>query len=381
MIAVHFGAGNIGRGFIGALLHQAGFELIFLDVNQQMVDQLNQTETYRVIETGLGAKTHTIGNFRALNSQTEFNEAAEVIANADLLTASVGVNVLKFLAPLIASGLDKRTSEKPLIVMACENAIGATDVLRGEIDKCSATASQKAIYANTAVDRIVPPQKAEQGLDVVVEAFSEWVIDADALGANKPDIPGAEFVSDLVPFIERKLFTVNTAHATLAYAGQIAGADTIVQAAAMPSVSALARQVLAETSAVLIARHGFTPGDHQKYVDKTLARFTNPDLDDPVIRVGRQPRRKLARHDRLVGPAAYLAEMGTEPVGLLRAIEAALQFRDDSDSDVAELRAEMQSLSPEDFVLRVMGVGIDHPLAEQLKRVVLRIKNKTSLFE
>lgn len=376
MIAVHFGAGNIGRGFIGALLHQAGYELIFLDVNQQVVDQLNQAESYQVIETGFGAHTQTVSNFSALNSQTQFEEAAKVIANADVLTASVGVNVLKFLAPLIAAGLDQRTADKPLIVMACENAIGATDVLRGEIDKSSATASQNVIYANTAVDRIVPPQKTETGLDVVVEAFSEWVIDADALGKNKPEIPGAEFVSDLAPFIERKLFTVNTAHATLAYAGQLAGAETIVQAAALPSVSALAKQVLAETSAVLIARHGFAAADHQKYVEKTLARFTNPDLDDPVVRVGRQPRRKLARHDRLIGPAAYLAEMGTEPVALLQAVEAALQFRDESDADVAELRDELLSLTPEDFALRVMGVEANHPLAAQLTRHVQNVKSQ-----
>ncbi|MEY4989242.1 MAG: hypothetical protein RI933_875 [Actinomycetota bacterium] len=376
MIAVHFGAGNIGRGFIGALLHQAGYEVVFLDVNQEVVDQLNKDHTYRVIETGDGAQKHTITNFSALNSQTQFDEAAAVIAKAQVVTASVGVNVLRFLAPLIAAGLELRTASEPLVIMACENAIGATDVLRKEIETVNLAAAGKAVYSNTAVDRIVPPQKAGHGLDVLVESFSEWVIDSDQLGQYAPTIPGADFVSDLGPYIERKLFTVNTAHATLAYVGQLAGANTIVEASANSEVSAVMHKVLAETSTVLVNRHCFDAKEHQKYVAKTVARFSNPDLDDPVVRVGRQPRRKLARHDRLIGPAAYLAEMGQKPVGLLQAIEAALQFVDDSDPDVADLKSQLSALKAEEFVETVMGVEARHPLAAELTRHVHNVKLK-----
>jgi mannitol-1-phosphate 5-dehydrogenase len=373
MIAVHFGAGNIGRGFIGCLLNEAGYDLVFLDVNQEIVDELNSHESYRVIETGAGAKTHTVTGFRALNSQSQFDEAAEVIANAQVLTASVGVNVLKFLAPLIAAGLDKRQGE-PLVIMACENAIGATDILRGEIEKLNSAAAAKAIYANTAVDRIVPPQKPGLGLDVQVEAFSEWAIDATALGGQAPKIPGAEFVSDLKPFIERKLFTVNTGHATLAYAGQASGAKTIVEALSMPRVREIMQKVLAETSKVLILRHGFDPAEHEKYVNKTIERFGNADLDDPVERVGRQPARKLSRHDRIIGPAAYLAEMGIEPEALLDVVDAALVFKDDSDPEVEALHQQLRGSSAEEFVSAVMGISTDHPLATKLTSHVNNVK-------
>jgi mannitol-1-phosphate 5-dehydrogenase len=375
MIAVHFGAGNIGRGFIGCLLNEAGYDIVFLDVNQEIVDELNSHDSYRVIETGAGAKTHTVSGFSALNSQSQFDEAAEVIASAQLLTASVGVNVLKFLAPLIAAGLEKRQGE-PLVIMACENAIGATDILRDEIEKVNSAAAAKAIYANTAVDRIVPPQKPGLGLDVQVEAFSEWAIDATALGNKTPKIPGAEFVSDLKPFIERKLFTVNTGHATLAYAGQAAGANTIVEALGMPEVRGVMQGVLSETSQVLILRHGFDPAEHEKYVHKTIERFGNADLDDPVVRVGRQPARKLSRHDRIIGPAAYLAEMGIEPEALLQVVEAALVFKDDSDPEVEALHQQLRDSSAEEFVSAVMGISTDHPLATNLTRHVNNVKLK-----
>lgn len=378
MIAVHFGAGNIGRGFIGQLLHQANYSLTFLDVNDEVVQELKQKSAYHVIETGAGAKTHTISNFTALNSNTEFDEAAKIIASAQVLTTSVGPNVLKFLAPLIVAGLKLRDSAQPLIVMACENAIRATDILKSEIEKLDSSLGARAIYANTAVDRIVPPQKEGLGLDVLVEAFSEWVIDSSDLGDKTPVIPGAEFVQDLAPFIERKLFTVNTGHATLAYVGQQHGATTIVEATKNEAVKAVMLGALEETSKVLIARHGFDAESHKKYVAKTFERFTNPDLDDPVTRVGREPARKLARNDRLVGPAAYLAELGTKPKALLQAIEAALLFKDDSDPAVAELHGKLESLSAEAFVEEVMGIAAPHPLALDLTTLVDQVKLKNN---
>lgn len=376
MIAVHFGAGNIGRGFIGQLLHQANYELTFLDVNEEVVSELKKQSSYQVIETGVGAKTHTISNFTALNSNTEFDEAAKVIASAQVLTTSVGPNILKFLAPLIVAGLELRDSDEPLVIMACENAIRATDIVKAELAAIDSSVLSKAVFANTAVDRIVPPQKEGLGLDVLVEAFSEWVIDSSELGNSKPNIPGAEFVSDLAPFIERKLFTVNTGHATLAYVGQQHGANTIVEATKIAEVKEVMLGALAETSQVLISRHGFDEANHQKYVTKTFERFTNPDLDDPVTRVGREPARKLARNDRLVGPAAYLAELGGNPVSLLKAIEAALLFEDDSDQAVAELHAKLKSQTAEDFVNEVMGVSAPHPLAAQLTGLVKQVKLK-----
>jgi mannitol-1-phosphate 5-dehydrogenase len=376
MIAVHFGAGNIGRGFIGQLLHQANYELVFLDVNEDVVAQLKQQSSYRVVETGVGAKTHTISNFTALNSNTEFDEAAKAIASAQVLTTSVGPNVLKYLAPLIVAGLKLRDSAEPLVIMACENAIRATDIVKAELAALDSSVLSKALFANTAVDRIVPPQKDGLGLDVLVEAFSEWVIDSSELGSGKPNIPGAEFVADLAPFIERKLFTVNTGHATLAYVGQQHGANTIVEATKIDQVKSVMLDALAETSQVLISRHGFDEANHKKYVAKTFERFTNPDLDDPVTRVGREPSRKLARNDRLVAPAAYLAELGGEPVSLLKAIEAALLFKDDSDPAVAELHAQLKSQTPEDFVSEVMGIVAPHPLAAQLTSLVKQVKLK-----
>ncbi len=361
MNAVHFGAGNIGRGFIGAVLQDAGFHVTFVDVNEELISRLSAAPGYSVIETGPNAQTHHYSDFSALNSRSNPDEVVNLIASADIVTTSVGPTVLPFLAPLISRGIEARTTSRPLVVMACENAIGATDTLRAAIAEQATIPEGRALFANTAVDRIVPVQPSSS-LDVVVEEFCEWAIDGSTLGEHAPVIPGAHFVPDLAPFIERKLFTVNSAHATAAYCGQRVGARTITEALAIPTVADTVTGVLAETTRVLIDRHGFDADEHQAYVDATFARFRNPDLDDAVERVGRQPLRKISRRERLVGPAAHLAEMGVEPTYLLSAIGAALQFVSESDPEVEDMASALTSMSAEEFCTQFCGIDVDHAL-------------------
>jgi mannitol-1-phosphate 5-dehydrogenase len=363
--AVHFGAGNIGRGFVGLVLHNAGYELVFADVAAPLIDALAASTSYQVREVGLGAATSTVDNYRAINSATHEADVIAEIATADVVTTAVGPNILRFVAPVIAAGLAKRDpSRRPLAVMACENAINATDVLRNSVVDSIEDPSDlaNAVFANTAVDRIVPGQSETAGLDVTVEAFFEWAVDRGPFGKDVPEIPEAHFVEDLAPYIERKLFTVNTGHATTAYHGFLAGATSIAEAIAMPTVLAEVRAVLAETKGLLVAKHDFEPAVQQDYIDTNLARFANEELTDTVERVGRQPLRKLSRRERFVGPAAELAELGLPSDALVRAMGAALHFDVPDDPQSVELRELLGSLSAQDFVEQVTGLEPGHPL-------------------
>lgn len=374
MIAVHFGAGNIGRGFIGCLLEEAGYEVVFLDVNSQLVEILAGLESYQVIETGEAAKNHTIKNFRAINSATQTDQAIATIASADIVTTSVGVTHLRGVAPLIAKGLEMRNLDSQLLVMACENSIGATDILKMEIEQLLPGSASKAHFANTAVDRIVPIQAHDENLNVLVESFCEWVIETSGIVGPLPNIPGATFVSDLTPFIERKLFTVNTGHCALAYLGQLDGVSTILEATENHSTMRKLEGVLRETSQVLVSRHGFDESEHADYVRKTISRFKNPDLNDSILRVGREPARKLSRNDRLIGPAAFASENGLNYDFLLETVAAALRFTDENDPSVIALHEKMRDSTVEEFVIDVMGIHPSHPLSKQLTECVKNIK-------
>ena len=379
MKAVHFGAGNIGRGFVGLLLHEAGYEVVFADVADALITQLAAADSYQVHEVGEDPTVRTVTNFRALNSSGQEADVIAEIATADLVTTAVGPHILKFVAPVIARGLAGRAAGlAPLQVMACENAINATDLLQDEVaaqwDPAAGALAEAAVFANTAVDRIVPNQEAGQGLDVTVETFYEWVIDRTPFGGKEPVIPGATFVDNLEPYIERKLFTVNTGHAAAAYFGFEAGLEKISEAMADQDVAADVRAVLDETKELLVAKHGFNRDEQEAYVQKILGRFSNPHLPDTVNRVGRAPLRKLSRHERFIGPAAELAERGIVPEALLGAIAAALRFNDPADAEAVELAKLLAASAPDEATEKITGLERSHPLFPAVSALVEEAK-------
>lgn len=378
MKAVHFGAGNIGRGFVGLLLHQGGYELVFSDVAAPLVDAINAVDSYTVHEVGDGGHDTVVTGFRAVNSAENPQEVVDEIASANVVTTAVGPTILKFVAPHIVAGLALRDpSSPPLQIMACENAINATDLLRDEMKTVAGAAWEaltgRAVFANTAVDRIVPAQPEGAGVDVTVEPFYEWAIERPPFGDETPNIPGAHFVDDLAPYIERKLFTVNTGHATTAYFGARAGTDTIAAALAEPAIAAGVAAALEETSALLAAKHGLDPAELAQYRATILSRFRNAALPDTVWRVGRQPLRKLSRHERFVGPAAEASERGLPVDALVEAMRAALAFDDAEDPQSVDLQRMLREQDAASFTASVTGLEPEHPL---FARVVAAVEDQ-----
>ncbi|WP_458041019.1 MULTISPECIES: mannitol-1-phosphate 5-dehydrogenase [Bacteria] len=375
MKAVHFGAGNIGRGFVGLLLHEAGYELVFSDVSAALVDAINAEKSYTVHEVGVGGVDKVVTGFRAINSAENPQEVIDEIAGANVVTTAVGPTVLKFLAPVILAGLALRDpSAPPLQIMACENAINATDVLRDHIrdeagEAWDAVAS-RAVFANTAVDRIVPAPQDNPGVDVTVEPFYEWAVERPPFGDDPPRISGAHFVQDLTPYIERKLFTVNTGHATTAYYGARTGVERISDALAVPEIAERVSATLEETSALLVAKHELDPRGLAEYRERILERFRNPALPDTVWRVGRQPLRKLSRHERFIGPAAEAAERGLATSALVAAMGAALAFEDAEDPQSADVQRMLRELDAAEFTATVTGLDREHPLFARVEAVV-----------
>ena len=369
-IAVHFGAGNIGRGFVAQFLHESGYEVVFADVSEELIDALQSQPSYLVHEIGEGARDHVVDGYRAINSRTHLDDVVAAIAEASLVTTAVGARILAFVAPVIAKGLAARPADaRPLTVIACENAISGTDILASQVRVQDPVAAERAIYANCAIDRIVPEQAG--GLDVTIESFFEWVIDRTPFGGAEPEISGVTWVDDLEPFIERKLFTVNTAHAAAAYHGLDRGWVQIREALATPELQAEVRAVLDETKALLVEKHGFSPDEQQAYIEKTLKRISNPDLPDTCERVGRGPLRKLSRHERFIGPAAELVERGHTAWDLLNAVGAALRFDVPEDAESVELQALLASGATADSIAAtITGLEPSHPLFPHVVEVV-----------
>jgi mannitol-1-phosphate 5-dehydrogenase len=383
--AVHFGAGNIGRGFVAEFLHKSGYEVVFCDVMASVIEQLQQSKSYKVIQVGSeGTSEETITNYRAINSRTHEADAIEEIRTADIVTCSVGPNILKFIAPVIAKGIDGRPNDAtPIAVIACENAIGATDTLANYIKHEDNTPGhrledhhERARYANSAIDRIVPAQDPGAGLDVKLEKFYEWVVDRSPFHDHEPpSIDGIKWVDDLIPYIERKLFTVNTGHAAAAYHGYYHQKTTVYDALQDPKILDEVRKALAETSTLIVEKHGIHEQEQKDYVEKIIVRIGNPHLEDAVERVGRAPLRKLSRKERFIGPAAELAEEGKEFSALLDAAEMAFRFQNvEDDEESKELATIMKDNTPEQVATKVCGIESTHPLFPHIVEIVKKVQ-------
>ena len=375
--AVHFGAGNIGRGFIGEILFENGFEIAFVDVNETIIDALNERGSYEIEIAEEGQRHIAVSGVRGINNRLHPEAVVEAIAEADLVTTAIGPNILPFIASLVAQGIEARQAAgnlAPLDVLACENMIGGSEFLYEEVKKhlseAGLTFAQEHIgFPNAAVDRIVPAQSHEDPLFVVVEPFNEWVV--ETRGMKNPDLilDKVHYEAELEPFIERKLFSVNSGHATSAYTGAYYGAKTILEALQNVTVKNNVEAVLAEIRSLLIAKWGFDEAALVDYHKVIISRFENPFIVDDVARVARTPIRKLGYDERFIRPIRELKECGLSYQYLLQTVAYVFSYRDETDEQSVQLQALLAEKSLEEVVKEVTGLT-DQDLIDEIVSAV-----------
>ena len=372
MKALHFGAGNIGRGFIGLLLSKSGYEVVFSDVNEALVQALREHKGYEVMIADESEQRIKVEAVSAIDGRNPV-AVAEEVASADLITTAVGVTTLKHIAPGIAAGIKLRMERggSPLHIIACENAIGSSTQLKEQVmallsAKEQETAAALVAFPDSAVDRIVPLQHHENPLDVTVEPFYEWVIDRREMFPGTKEINGAHYVDDLIPYIERKLFTVNTGHCSTAYAGYRKGYSTILEAAEDEEVIDLVNGALRETGSMLVGAYGFKEEEHKAYIRNIMERFRNPRLSDDIVRVGRSPIRKLSPEDRLVRPALRAWKQGGDIRHLARVMALALKFDYAGDAEAMKLQDLIVEKGVRQAFAEISGLSTEHELTQSV---------------
>lgn len=370
--AIQFGAGNIGRGFIGAVLAGAGYEVVFADVVEDLLANINSRKEYTVHVTDSESYDIDIKGIRAVNSNSA--EAVQEVVDAEVITTAVGLRILKFVAPAIAKGLVARKAagnEAPLNVIACENGLRATSQLKelvfAQLDaETAAWAESHVGFPDAAVDRIVPPVRCEIPLDVAVEEYFEWDVERASFVGEIPQIPGMTPVDNLLAYVERKLFTLNTGHATAAYLGKLKGISTIGESIADPVIAPIVKAVMQQSGEGLVKKFGFDHDVHFAYIEKILKRFSNPFLRDECNRVGREPLRKLAPNDRLILPMMTAKGFGLPYDKILLAIGGALHFENPEDPQSVEMLASIAAEGLEATIVKYTVIEAGDPLIAEI---------------
>ena len=349
MKAVMYGAGNIGRGFIGQKFYLSGYDTTFIDVNPDVVELLNAKGEYPIYFTRTDKYVpELVKNVSAVNGRDEA-AVVDAIAECDIMATALGVNILPFVAPLLAKAIIRRYAEKrSLNILICENLIGSNEYLHGLVepsipDEMKEWFEENIGFVCVSVGRTVPPTpeelKAENPLAVCAEPYDELPTDLAGfrpVGCELPKIPNLVAFTPFKFFIERKLLIHNMGHALQAYVGYQKGHGYIFETATDGEIKYILTRALLESARALAIRHGAPLDDTMQFVEDLMIRFENKMLVDTLDRVGKDTKRKLSANDRLVGAFNMVREAGMVPAHIAVGIAAGLLFDlDDSSREIA----------------------------------------------
>ena len=347
---IMYGAGNIGRGFIGQTFSVAGYKVGFVDINMEVIDALNEKNEYPVnIVTTEKNEEIIVKNVYGIDGK-DIEKVSDEIASCDMMATAIGVNVLKFIAKPIAKGIEKRAklSDKSLNIIICENLIGADkflkDLILNEVPELKGYIEEKVGFIEASIGRMVPvmteEKKAGNPLRVYVEPYNILPVDKVAF---KGEIPAD--VENLYPynpfdlFIERKLFMHNMSHALCAYLGYLRAYEYVYQAVADYDIRYCAFSALIQSALAIAKENGVEVAGLILHAENLLYRFTNVALADTVVRVGKDTKRKLGANDRLIGALKLCEKHNIDASYICIGIAAGLMFAPDSDDASKEVSA------------------------------------------
>ena len=331
-----YGGGNIGRGFVGALMGAAGYEVTFIDVAEPVVERLRSEGRYPVrIVSGEGHEDIWITGVSAVNGN-DSQAAAQAIAGCDIMATAVGARILGFIIPNIVAGLRLRWSAGvgPLNIIICENLNDANKVVERMI-KEQLTEQERIIFdrevglVEASIGRMVPVQTDEmkdgEPLRVCVERYGFLPVDKAAFKGAIPNIRGLVPSEPFDFYVKRKLFVHNMGHATTAYLGGLSGLKYVWQAIDDPEIRVIAQNAMLESAQALSRHYKVSLEALQMHISDLLGRFGNRALADTCERVGGDPARKLSPADRLVGAAALSLDEGITPAYITVGLAAGIR--------------------------------------------------------
>ncbi len=377
--AIIFGAGNIGRGFMGQLFSESGYFVTFADVDRVLLHALSQRGSYTIrLVTNERTEAVQVGPVGALHSNDDAEKVAEALAQAEIGATAVGAGILKHIAPLVARGITHRAeagNTAPFNLILCENLHGAAGLFRGLVlshlpESLHPFVAQNIGFVDTVIARMVPPLtpelRAEDPSLILVEPYKELPVDRAAFVGPIPNIVGMLPYSPFAFFTERKLYIHNAGHATLGYLGYLKGYEYGYEALADDDVYFQARGAMEESALALTRKFHPPAGSLLANIDDLLHRFCNRALGDTILRLGRDPLRKLAPGDRLAGAAVNALEQGVLPVHVVTGLAAGLRFDHPADPIAQELQARIKAQGIEKTLGEVTGIAPDGKLGKMI---------------
>ena len=389
--AVVFGAGNVGRGFLGQLFSESGYEVVFVDIDGPLIAALNERRGYTIrLVDNERAEEVVVSPVRALLS-SDHQEVAEALATAAIAATAVGVRALPYIAPLVAEAISLRAGggpnlrlapggtarettghPSPLNIIICENLKNAAAAFNRMVvehlpEHLLPYMEANVGFVDTVIARMVPPPTEEMRQEdpslILVEPYKELPVDRSGFAGPIPEITGMQPIDNFAIYTARKLYVHNCGHAMLGYLGYQRGHTYGYDALEDKVIRPLLEAALAESNGGIVAAHDADPQWLQAHMADLLRRFANRALGDTVLRLARDPLRKLAPTDRLVGAARLAEQAGQTPRALSWGIAAGYRFDHADDPLAMKLQQRITAEGFDQVLADVSGISADEPLA------------------
>lgn len=335
-----FGAGKIGRSFIGQLFGLSGYEVVFSDIDLSLVQMLNRRRTYPVIIKDEVEECLQIPNVRAV-SGLDKEQVVKEVAGTSLMAVSVGKNALEKIIPFIAEGLMLRFRKdpaNPLNVIIAENMRSAALFMHQKLKEnlpSTYPLDRLVGLVETSIGKMVPimtrEDLKEDPLQVFAEAYNSLIIDKQAFKGLIPAVRGLCPKENIQAWVDRKAFIHNLGHATVAYYGAFKHPEAICIYEVLDDAGVLlfAREVMLQAAAIIQKQYpnDFSMEELEGHIDDLLKRFRNKHLKDTIYRVGQDRPRKLGPDDRFVGIIRMAERLGMDNQKIIEAMTCSFLFK------------------------------------------------------
>ena len=336
---VIFGAGKIGRSFIGQLFGSSGYSIVFVDVDPVVISLLNERKGYRVIIKGDSEEVINISEVSAINGRDP-DAVATAVAGAGIAAVSVGKNALEKVLPFIAAGLVKRHAgypDRPLDIILAENMRSAAEFTAGQLRNSLPQDFPLESYVGlieTSIGKMVPIMPSadieKDPLQVFAEPYNTLILDGRGFKSAIPDVKGLAPKNNIKAWVDRKAFIHNLGHATAAYYGNYHYPQAVYMYEILdhPSILNFTRKVMLQSAGILREEYPgeFTTEDLEHHIDDLLHRFRNKVLRDTIFRVGQDLARKLGHDDRFMGAINLARSHGKDFDLILEAMSYGFTF-------------------------------------------------------
>jgi mannitol-1-phosphate 5-dehydrogenase len=338
---VIFGAGKIGRSFIGQLFSRSGFEVVFVDINKKLISDLNLKKQYNVvIKDNTGEKVLIIKNVRGV-CLNDSDQVVRELADANIAAFSVGQQGLPGTIPVIARALVLRRKlhgDIPLDFIIAENMRNSDQYIGTELGRSlpqDYPLNELVGLVETSIGKMVPimSQKDldEDPLQVFAEPYNTLIVSKRGFKNTVPDVQNIDPKENIKAWVDRKLFIHNLGHATAAYLGfrKYPQAVYIYEVLDDPEIFEGTRKTMLQSANILMALYPgeFTYIQLEAHIDDLLHRFRNKALGDTIFRVGCDLYRKLSPEDRMVAPIRSAINLNKPYDLILDALSTAVSFR------------------------------------------------------